>query len=411
MPKSEPIPQPSLSRQLSLPLFTFYGLGAILGAGIYALVGKVAGEAGLFAPLSFIIAAVMAALTGFSYAELSSRYPKSGGEAIYVFNAFKIEWLSTMIGLMVVLAAIVSSSALMNAFVGYLEVFLPVIREIAIIVLSIIATGVAIWGIKESALAATLFTFIEIGGLLLILWVGRDALMSLPVRGPELIPPMDGGVWTSILLGAFIAFYACIGFEDMANVAEEVKDPHRNLPLGIMFAIIGSTLLYCLVSTVAVLSLPVDVLRASDAPLALVYEQNTGMKPVIITFIGLFAVANGILIQIVMGSRILLGLSRKDWLPNFLTYVSPVTRTPVTATVIIGFIILVLAIGFDLTRLAQFTSLLVLIIFAMVNLSCMRIKIIDPKPKGVTTYPFAFPLIGFILILSFVGFRVWMALG
>ncbi len=401
----------TLKRRLTLPLFTFYGLGSILGAGIYALVGKVAGEAGVFAPLSFIIAAFLAALTGFSYAELSSRYPKSGGEAIYVAKAFNIKKFSTLIGLLVVLSAIVSSSALMNAFFGYLSVFIPANRDLTIIIISLIAGGIAIWGIKESALAATIFTLIEIGGLFLIMWVGRDALLSFPANATEFVPPADGVIWTGIMTGAFIAFYASIGFEDMANVAEEVKNPHRNLPLGIMFAIVGSTLLYCLVSTTAVLSLPSEVLSSTDAPLAMVYESATGSKPVIITFIGLFAVANGILVQIVMGSRILYGLSKRDQLPDALSKVNPITHTPIIATILVVLIILILALWFDLSRLAQATSLIVLIIFAIVNLACMRVKIKEPKPKNVRTFPFIIPLLGFISICCFVGFRIWAAIG
>ncbi len=401
----------TLKRRLTLPLFTFYGLGSILGAGIYALVGKVAGSAGMFTPISFLIAASLAALTGFSYAELSSRYPKSGGEAIYVSKAFGIKQFSTLIGLLVVLSAIVSSSALMNAFFGYLEVFIPAQRDMTIIIVSLCAAGIAMWGIKESAMAATILTLIEISGLFLIMWVGRDALLSFPTQISDFVPPSESAIWVGILSGAFIAFYASIGFEDMANVAEEVKDPHRNLPLGIMFAIVGSTLLYCIVSIVAVLSLPADVLSSTDAPLAMVYENATGSKPVIITFIGLFAVANGILVQIVMGSRILYGLSKKDMLPDVLSKVNPKTHTPIVATGFVTFIILVLALWFDLSRLAQITSLIVLIIFAIVNLACMRVKLKDPKPKDVQTFPFVIPLLGFCSIVLFVAYRAYIYFG
>tara|TARA_Y100000310_G_scaffold345016_2_gene461190 strand:- start:773 stop:1987 length:1215 start_codon:yes stop_codon:yes gene_type:complete len=402
---------PTLKRRLTLPLFTFYGLGSILGAGIYALVGKVAGEAGMFTPISFLIAASLAALTGFSYAELSSRYPKSGGEAIYVSKAFGIKQFSTLIGLLVVLSAIVSSSALMNAFFGYLEIFIPAQRDLTIITVSLVAGGIAMWGIKESAMAATIFTLIEIGGLFLIMWVGRDALLSFPTEISSFVPPSENAVWVGILTGAFIAFYASIGFEDMANVAEEVKDPHRNLPLGIMLAIVGSTLLYCIVSIVAVLSLPPEVLSSTDAPLAMVYENATGSKPVIITFIGLFAVANGILVQIVMGSRILYGLSKKDMLPDALSKVNHKTHTPIVATGLVTLIILVLALWFDLSRLAQITSLIVLVIFAIVNLACMRVKLKDPHPKDVQTFPFVIPFLGFCSIVLFVTYRIWIYFG
>ncbi|MFH1670040.1 MAG: amino acid permease [Patescibacteria group bacterium] len=399
-----------LKRRLNLPFFTFYGLGSILGAGIYALVGKVAGEAGFFTPVAFIVASILSGLTGFAYAELSARYPKSGGEALYTAHAFGIPALSTVIGLLVVLSAIVSSAALTNAFVGYLQVFVSIPANTAITITVLIAAFIAAWGIKESAFAATILTLIEIGGLLLIIWVGRDGLMSFPFRFTEFIPPSDTAIWGGIMTGAFIAFYAFIGFEDMANVAEEVENPHRNLPLGILIAIVSSTILYCIVAVVAVLSLPAADLQATDAPLALIYTQNTGSSPIIITFIGLFAIVNGLLVQIIMGSRILYGLSKKDWLPDMLCKVNPHTHTPINATILITVLILVLALGFNLTILAQFTSFIILVVFAIVNLACMRVKIRDPHPKDVTIFPFAFSLLGFVTIVCFVGVRVWMAI-
>lgn len=400
-----------LQRRLTLPLFMFYGLGSILGAGIYSLVGKVAGEAGLFAPIAFIVAAVLAALTGFSYAELSARYPRSGGEAIYTVRAFGIRSLSTIIGLLVTFSAIVSIGVLTNAFVGYLQVFLPVSRELVITGAVLVTAAIAVFGIKESAFVASLFTIIEICGLLLIIWVGRTGLLSLPVHINAFIPPADGIVWSGILAGAFLAFYAYIGFEDMANIAEEVREPHRNLPVGILLAIFVSTLLYCVIAVVSVTSLPLEELGASDAPLALIYERTTGSSPIVITFIGLFAIANGILVQIILGSRILFGLSRQEWLPAPFGRVHPVLHTPVVSTALVAVLGLAFALWLPLVSLAELTSYTVLIVYAFVNAACMRVKLREPHPKGVRTFPIIFPLLGFIIIVSFLLFRVWEVVG
>jgi len=378
-----------------------------LGAGIYSLVGKVAGEAGLFAPVAFVVAAVLAVLTGFSYAELSARYPRSGGEAIYTARAFGIRSLSTVIGLLVTFSAIVSIGVLTNAFVGYLQVFLPVSRELVIAAAVLVAAVIAIFGIKESAFAASLFTIVEICGLLLIIWVGREGLFSLSVDINTFVPPADGVVWSGILAGALIAFYAFIGFEDMANIAEEVREPHRNLPVGILLAIFISTLLYCIIAVVSVTSLPVEELSASDAPLALIYEHVTGSSPVVITFIGLFAIANGILVQIILGSRILLGLSRQGWLPATLSRVHPSTHTPVIATTLIAFLGLVFALWLPLVSLAELTSFTVLVVYACVNAACIRVKIREPDPAGIRTFPIVFPFLGLLIIVSFLGFRIW----
>ncbi len=369
-----------------------------------------AGDAGIYAPVAFVVAAIVAVLTGFSYAELSARYPKSGGEAIYTSRAFGIPALSTVIGLLVVFSAVISVGVLTNAFVGYLQVFIPVMPSVVIALTIFIATVISIRGIKESALLASLLTLIEIGGLFLIIWVGRGGLLALPANAGILLPPMDGVVWSGILTGAFIAFYAFIGFEDMANVAEEVKNPQRNLPLGILLAIFTSTILYCVVAVVAVLSLPVDQLQASDAPLALIYERTTGSSPIIITFIGLFAIANGILVQIILGSRILYGLSRQSWLPSILSRVHSSLHTPVIATLCVALLGLIFALWLPLVSLAELTSFTVLVVYTFVNAACMRVKIREPRPEGVRTFPFVFPLLGFIVILAFLGFRLWEAL-
>lgn len=368
-----------------------------------------AGYAGFFTLAAFILAAILAALTGFSYAELSARYPKSGGEAIYTSHAFGIRALSLGVGLLVVFSAIVSVGVLTNAFVAYLQVFIPATPWVVIVLTILIATGIAIRGIRGSALMASLFTLIEIGGLLLIIWIGREGLMSFPVRANEFIPPLDGAVWSGIFAGALIAFYAYIGFEDMANIAEEVKDPHRNLPLGILLAILTSTVLYCTIAIVAVLSLPAQELSATDAPLALIYERVTGSSPIVITFIGLFAIANGILIQIILGSRILFGLSRQKWLPAFLSRVHPSTHTPLIATLLIASAGLIFALWLPLVELAELTSFTVLIIYAVVNAACIRVKIRHPHPPGIRTFPILLPLLGLVVIVGFLAFRIWSA--
>ena len=397
---------PALQRNLSLPLFTFYGLGSILGAGIYALVGKVAGDAGMFTPVAFVISAVLAAFTGLSYAELASRFPRSGGEAIYVFKAFRLPQISLIVGIFVALAATVSAAALSTAFVGYLRVFVPLQYQWAIVLVVCLAALVAAWGIRQSALVTATMTIIEICGLLLIIWVGRHGLASVGERLPELIPPLEFGVWQGILVGAFIAFYAFIGFEDMANVAEEVRDPHRTLPWGIILAIAASTSLYCIVALTAVLSLSGTELASTEAPLALLYERGTGNTPVLITFISLFAIVNGLLVQIIMASRVVYGLSMQRWIPSVLGYVHPRTHTPLVATVLIAAIVLTLALWLPLATLAQTTSLIVLLIFALVNAACIRIKLRDPHPAGVRTFPLIVPVLGFVVIISFLAIRL-----
>ena len=287
MQKAEPIP---LKRALNLAFLTFYGLGTILGAGIYVLVGKIAGIAGFYTPVAFLVAAAVAAVTAFSYAELASRLPKSAGEAVYVHEGFGIRSLSSAVGLLLVLAGVVSSATLANGFVGYFRVFFEVPGWLVITLLVAALGGLATWGIAESAVAATVATLVEISGLILIIVVSFGSLTTFPARLPELLPPFESTAWAGIAAGAFLAFYAFIGFEDMVNVAEEVKDPRRTLPRAIILAMAISTILYMLVATAAVLALPLTELASTHAPLALMFERATGKSPLLIAAISLFAV-------------------------------------------------------------------------------------------------------------------------
>jgi len=395
-----------LKRSLTFLPLTFYGLGTILGAGIYVLVGKVAGHAGMYVPVAFLTAAVLTILTGLTYAELSGRFPRSAGSALYVHEGLGWRPLSIVTGWLIILTGIVSSATLANGFTGYLQVFV-VVPDWFVIVLVVLGLGLlAAWGITESVIAASVVTLLEIGGLLFILAVAGDSLAALPSRFAELVPPAEAAVWQGILLGAFLAFYAFIGFEDMVTVAEEVKDPARDLPRAILLSIVVSTLLYLLVALVAVLSLDLPELAGSRAPLALIYERATGQAPLLISLISLFAVINGALIQIIMSARMFYGMSREGWHHAAFGVVHPVTRTPLLATAVAAGLALALALWLPLVTLAKATSFIILIVFALVNLALVCVKLRQPAPVGVRAFPLWVPLAGFLSCLGFVAFQL-----
>jgi amino acid transporter len=395
-----------LKRSLSLPLITFYGLGTILGAGIYVLISKVALHAGIYAPISFCISTLLALFTAVSYAELSSRFPRSAGEAVYVNEAFRKSWLSASVGWLVVLTGIVSAATIANGFVGYLHLFVDVPSQTAITLLVLGLGALAIWGINESVFAASAITLIEIGGLLLVLYYAGGALWTLPDRWTELIPPSDGELWSGIFVGAFIAFYAFIGFEDIVNVAEEVVDPRRNLPLAIFLAITISTVLYILIALVAVLSLPVEELIESDAPLATIV-RHTGHSDRVIGYISLLAVVNGALVQIIMASRVVYGMALEGGALGSFAEVNPTTRTPIKATLLIILFVLLLALWLPLETLARSTSFIIITVFFLVNLSLVVIKRTRPKQEGAASYPLWVPVTGSVLCLVFLAVQIF----
>jgi len=414
-----PSPPPQLNRSLSLTLTTLYGLGTILGAGIYSLIGEVARSAGMYAPAAFLVAALVAGFTGLSYAELSARFPRSAGEAVYVQEGLGWSPLSTLVGLLIVLTGTVSAATLANGFVGYAQKLISLVTlpgaieqawyldRLTIIVVTVGVMGaLAAWGIRESVLAASAVTVIEIGGLLLVLAVSGGSLASVPARFGELLPPFSAAVWNGILIGAFVAFYAFIGFEDMVNIAEEVKDPQRTLPRAIVLAVVGSTVLYMLVALSAVLALAPEQLGHSQAPMAQLYERATGRTPWLITLISLFAVINGALIQIIMASRVLYGISQEGWLPPLMGRVHPRTRTPLLATALITACVLLLAVPLNIRVLADTTSFIILIVYILVNLSLLRIKRRAPAAAGVRPLPFWVPVAGLFASSGFVVMKL-----
>lgn len=392
----------ALKRTLSLPMMVLYGLGTTIGAGIYALIGEIAGVAGYFAPVSFLIASLMAGLTAISFAELCGRFPQAAGAAVYVKQGFNSDRLSTIVGVLVIAAGLASASALINGFVGYLHQFIGVERILAIVLVSLALGAIAAWGIAESVTIASLITVIEIGGLLLVIAVSGESLSTFSDRWGELIPSADIASWGGIYLGATLSFYAFIGFEDMVVVAEEVKEVKRTLPVAVLLTLGITTLIYMLLMVTAVLSLTPAELMSSEAPIASLYEYHTGEKAVVISIIGMFAIINGALIQMIMASRVLYGLSSRGQLPALLSVVHHRTRTPLIATAMVTVIVLIFASVGRLASLAEATSIIMLMVFSIVNLALWRIKRRDPHPAEVRVFPLWIPIAGFFVSFAFV---------
>lgn len=382
----------TLKRSLGLPIVALYGLGNILGAGIYVLVGKVAGEAGYSTLLAFLVAMFVAGLTAFSYMELSGRYPASASVSVYLHKAFGRRWLSVGIGLAMVAAGITSAATLAKGFSGYLNALLPAPELLASLGLLVILGLIAAKGIGESAITAGIFTIVEIAGLLLVIFAGRASLGSVDTGRLFAIDPAVG--IGGIIGGAFLAFYAFIGFEDMVNVAEETKRPQRTMPLAILISLFVSTLLYLLVATIAITAVSPAELARSSAPLSLVYARATGGSALFLTIIGISAAINGVIVQIIMGSRVLFGLARQGWLNEKLAGVNKDTKTPVIATCLVVGLMMLAVVFLPLVSLARLTSLIVLAIFALVNVSLILIKRRRPLHAGAITVPMAIPYLG-----------------
>lgn len=391
----------ALNRYLRLPLVTFYGLGTIVGAGIYVLISEVARTSAGAMPLAFLLAGLIATLTGASYAELSTRFPHAAGAALYVDKAFRRPALSVTTGVLLLLTGIVSAATICNGFVGYLEVYLSVDHSLAIIGLCLIMGAIATVGIRESAWTIGLITLLEVFGLILVVLV---ASRGEPIENPPALAiPTGPG---ALFLGAYLAFYAFIGFEDIVNLAEEVVDPQRTLPRAILISLGVSILLYLAIALTALRYIDLVALQESRSPMALMVASS----PLALKLMGLIAIVaitNGALTQIIMSSRLIYGMAQRKLLPGFFATVNQKTRTPIFNTWLVTAAILGFALWLPLVTLAKITSAIMLVIFIVVNLSLLRLKL-DPgrnpnPPFRVWTW---IPLLGVLLNLGLLGYQL-----
>ncbi len=360
----------------------------------------------MYAPLSFLLAAVVAGITALSYCQLVVLFPRSSGEAYYVEAGFNHILLTKVVGYLVVFTGIVSAATLANGFLGYLSAFINIPRVAALLLLIGLMGTIALWGIAESLWIAALITFLEVAGLIWVIFLAGDNLLQIPEQFDVLLIP-ENGQWIGVMAGAFLAFYAFIGFEDMVNIVEEVKQPEINMPVGIVLALVISTLLYFLIALIAVLGLPLSELSQSDAP---IYDLIRGQHPqasVWIALISLLAIVNGVLTQIIMGSRVLYGLSVKGRAPSVFSAVSEATRTPWVATICVSGLTVLFAIWLPLEQLAKTTSFIILCVFTLVNLALWKVK--KTHKSEINALPIrlpSLPLGGALLCIGLIMFQL-----
>ena len=390
-----------LKRRISLPLLTAYGVGVMVGAGIYVLVGAVAGQSGIYAPLAFLIAGIVALPSALSYAELASRMPEAAGEAAFVEAGFESRAMAILVGLAIVLAAIISGAAVLRGGVGYFLTLVPIEAWAAILAGGVILSLIAMIGVLESMAFVAVFTVVEIGGLLAVAWAG----LTGPVSGDWASLPAPE--WIGIGGAVALCFFAFIGFEDIENMAEEVRDPTRTLPRAILLALGITALLYALVSLAAVRSVPIAALGSSEQPLALVWATATGKSAAFLSAIAVAAAVNGVLAQIVMAARVLYGLGKRArWLAPF-HVAHPRFGTPLLATVVVGAAAIAAALSLPVGQLAEMTAAVILAVFFLVNIALIRLK------ARVLEAPFRVPgwvpVVGLILATLALGATLWGA--
>lgn len=375
---------------------TMYGVGLIFGAGIYVLIGEATGLAGNIVWLSFVISAVVAVFSGLSYAELGSMFPRAAAEYVFVKHTFRNNFIAFLVGWLTAITSIITAATVALGFGGYLVQFIEIPITLAAILLVIGLSIVNFIGIRESAWTNTIFTLIEASGIVLIIFIGFTFVEAKPVDYLDAPFGLSG-----VILAFVLIFFAFIGFEDMTNVAEEVKNPKKTLPRAILLAIAITCTLYILVSFAALRLLDWQELGGSAAPLAAIANKALGPGgQIILSAIALFATANTVLITLVAGARILFGMATHKSLPLFLSIIHSKTKTPWIA--VVG--VMITSIGFafigDIVLVANIVVFAVVITFAMVNLSVIVLRYVEPDMER----PFRAPLnIGKFPVLPFFG--------
>jgi len=393
-----------LKRHIGLFQLTMYGVGLILGAGIYVLIGEAVGFAGDSVWIAFVLGSSVALFAGFSYAELSSIFPKAAAEYVFIKNAFKSNFFAFLIGWLTSITSIITAATVSLGFGGYFAEFVDVPIIISAIGLLVVLSIVNFVGIRESAWTNTIFTLIEASGLILIIVIGFTFANPEPVNYLE-----SPSGFTGVVIAFVLIFFAFIGFEDMANIAEEVKKPKKTIPRAIILSVLISGMIYVLVSLAVVRVVNWEELATSVAPMALVAERGLGSGAnILLSSIALFAITNTVLITLVAGSRMFYGMAREKVFPQILKRVHFKTKTPWIAVIVI----LVASIAFtligDIVIVANIAVFAIVITFASINLAVIVLRYTEPDIERKFRVPInigKFP----ILPLFGLGISVYMA--
>jgi len=376
--------QPSLKRVMGPGLLLLFIVGDILGTGIYALTGQVAAQVGGVVWLPFVIAFLVALVTAFSYLELVTKYPQAAGAALYTHKAFGIHFLTFLVAFTVMSSGITSASTAARAFSANAAEVLGLgfsdgigITLIGLAFMALVAL-VNHRGVGESVKANVVLTCVELTGLLIVIGVGAWALGAGDgdfSRVTE-IDTGDRSLVGGVIAATGLAFFAMVGFEDSVNMAEECKEPRRIFPKVLLLGLLATGVVYVLVSISAIALVPADALSQGETPLLQVVEAGAPGFPLgLFGVITMFAVANSALINMLMASRLVYGMSNQGVLPPLLGRVHERRRTPTTA------ILFTTALAFGLITfvgavpaLGGTTALLLLGVFAVVNVAVLVLR-------------------------------------
>jgi amino acid transporter len=416
MSTSSPEPDTKLRRVITGPLLLLFILGDVLGAGVYALAGKIAGEVGGAIWVPLVVAMGFAMLTAASYAELVTKYPKAGGAAVFAARAFKHPLISFLVGFSMLAAGVTSAAGLSLAFAGdYLGAFIQVSPTATALAFLTFVALLNARGIKESLNANLVMTLIELSGLLLVVVLAALYLSHGQGEPARVLQFTEGTSPPAAVLGAaLLAFYSFVGFEVSANIAEEVKDVRRIYPRTLFGALLIAGAIYVLVGLAASIVLPPEQLVGSSAPLLdVVRATGYGIPPQLFAVAALLAVSNGALLTMIMASRLAYGMAEEGLLPSVLGRVLPRRRTPWVAIIATTLVAMALTVTGTLSALAETVVLLLLFVFMSTNVAVLvlrRDKVDQPHFRTPTLVPLL-AIVSCLVLLSQQSAETWLRAG
>jgi APA family basic amino acid/polyamine antiporter len=396
-----------LKRTLNLTEVVFFASGVILGAGIYTIIGKAAGVSGNMLWLSFSIAAFTAFLSICAYAELISIFPSSGGEFTFVKKTVGIK-LAFVVGAMVALSGIISAATISLGFAGYLTELVDFPQKITAILIIIIILGINVLGIRQSSKVNILFTILETLGLLFVIFTAAPALGE--VNYFELPDDNIHG----ILAGAAVCFFAFTGFEDTIKLAEETKQPEKNIPRGLFISAAIVSFIYLCVAITVVSMIPFNELAESDSPLSVVIESRFGKTgSIIIAIVALFSTSNSLLSNMLGSSRVIYNFGKESKKLKFLSKILPGRKTPAIALLVAASVCIAFSLIGDVKQVALLTNFFMFLTFLIINITVIYLRVKQKSlkrpfkiPVNINNIPVA-SMIAILFLIVMIGYTIY----
>jgi basic amino acid/polyamine antiporter, APA family len=422
-----PTHEPELKRVLGPKLLLLFIVGDILGAGIYAVTGDIAGEVGGIAWLPFLVAFAVATLTAFSYLELVTKYPHAAGAALYTHKAFGLHFVTFLVAFAVVCSGITSASTSSNLLaanllagldetVGGLPTSDNAILVVALGFMVLLAL-INLRGVGESVKFNVVLTLVEMTALAIVILIGFYAMATEGADVGRVVAfenASDRGMFAAVTVATAIAFFSMVGFEDSVNMVEETKEPERIFPRTMFTGLGIAVLLYMLVAVSVVMVLPIGAIQNFEGETGILLEVVRAGAPgfpvgTVFPFLTVFAVANTALINMLMASRLVYGMAKQDVLPRSLARVLPTRRTPwagilFTTLLALGLITVVTfqSESSIIAALSGTTGLLLLVVFTIVNIACLVLRK-DTRTETRFRAPTAIPVIGAVACAALTG--------